>query len=117
MALDDADRRSLEEIERHLMLETPTLAKTLAREPRVRRSAVRAVPMVVATAVLLAAFDWMSAMAGSVVPLLLAVPPTAAAVVLLIWQHTAGPAPARIPGASDQSSSTPHDGPPTWWFT
>jgi hypothetical protein len=117
MALDDADRRSLEEIERQLTLETPKLAKVLSRERRVRRSVLPPVPVAAATVVLLVAFGWMSALAGSVVPLLLAVPPAVVAAVVLIWQHTAGPRPARSPGTSDRTSSTPHDGPPTWWFT
>ena len=115
MALDDADRRSLEEIERQLMLETPKLAKTLSGTTPVRRSRVPAVPLAVATAVLLAAFGWMSAMAGSVVPMLLALPPAVAAVVLIVWQRTAVPAPSHRLATDRDPANT--DGPPTWWFT
>lgn len=116
MALDDAERRSLEEIERHLLLETPKLAKTLTGATAVRRSRVPTVPVAVATAVLLAAFGWMSALTGSIVPLLLAVPPAVAAVLALVWQHTVVPAPARHP-AADPDPANNTDGPPTWWFT
>ena len=97
MALDDADRRSLEEIERQLMLDTPKLARTLGGATPVRRSWLPAIPIAVATVVLLAAFGWMSAMAGSVVPLLLALPPAVAAVLVIVWQRTATPPPGPRP--------------------
>lgn len=113
MALDDADRRSLEEIERQLKLETPKLAKTLSGATPVRRPRLPAVPVAVATVLLLAAFGWMSSMAGSVVPLLLALPFAAAAVGYLVWQRSAVPAPIRDPAADPANA----DGPPTWWFT
>jgi hypothetical protein len=114
VALDDADRRSLEEIERQLMLETPKLAKTLSGATPARRSWLPAIPLAVATAVLLGAFGWMSAMTGSVVPLLLALPPAVAAVFVIVWQRTAVPAPVRT---RTSAGATNPDGPPTWWFT
>jgi hypothetical protein len=117
LPLDDADRRSLEEIERQLTLETPRLAKALGRETPVRRSRVPAAPVALATAVLIAAFSWMSALTGSPVPLLLALPPAVAAVLLLVWERTADPAPPREGSSADAAGSARHDGPPTWWFT
>ena len=117
MALDDADRRALEEIERQLTLDTPRLAKSLGRERKPRRTRVPVLPVAVATAGLLAAFGWMSALAGSTVPLLLALPPAIGAIFVLIWQHTADPIPARDTDSSDAAGSTNTDGPPTWWFT
>jgi hypothetical protein len=115
VALDDADRRSLEEIERQLVLETPKLARTLSGATPVRRSWLPAIPIAAATVVLLAAFGWLSAMAGSVVPLLLALPPAVGAVLVIVWQRTAVPPPARDRTADP--STAPTDGPPTWWFT
>jgi Protein of unknown function (DUF3040) len=114
MALDDAERRSLEEIERRLTIETPRLAKTLGGASPAHRSWVSVVPLAVATVVLLGAFAWMSAMTGSVVPLLLALPPTVASVLMIVWQRTAVPAPVRT---RTSANATNPDGPPTWWFT
>lgn len=114
MALDDADRRSLEEIERQLMLETPKLARTLSGATPVRRSWLPSVPLGLATVVLLAAFGWLSAMAGSIVPLLLALPPAVAAIFVIFWQGDAVPAPGHSTPDRDPANT---DGPPTWWFT
>jgi hypothetical protein len=117
MALDDADRRSLEEIERQLTLETPKLAKTLGKATPPRQSVVPEVPTAVATVILLAAFAWMSAMAGSLVPLMLAFPFAVAAVSTLVWQRSAPPLPARDGAATGATNRAGTDGPPTWWFT
>ena len=117
MALDDAERRTLEEIERQLALDTPKLAKTLGSAPRVRRTVVPEIPVAIATVVLLAAFGWMSAMAGSLVPLALAFPFAVATVSVLVWQRTAEPPVVRSGSSTGATNPAGTDGPPTWWFT
>jgi Protein of unknown function (DUF3040) len=86
LALDDADRRSLEEIERRLELEHPRLARSLRREPA-HLPRLQVLPVVIAVLILFAGSGWLAVQGGTVLPLLLAVVPAAAAIAVLRWQR------------------------------
>lgn len=116
MALDDADRRRLAEIERQLEQENPRLARSLRREP-IPLPRLPAAPVVAAVLVLLASFGWLSVQGGTPVPLLLAAGPAAATLLILRWQRSQ-PAPPDRPGIPDRPApDQPHDTPPPWWVT
>lgn len=87
MALDDAQRRTLEEIEQRLRQDSPDLRATFAatrpRLPRLQPTTVLA-----AVAIFLVCFAWLSLRGGTAVPVLVALPPAIAAVLVLLWQHT-----------------------------
>lgn len=117
MALDDADRHSLEEIERQLEREHPRLARSLRREP-VRLPRLQLLPVAAAVLVLLVSFGWLALRTHSLVPLLLALLPTGATVAVVWWQRTeaAGDPGREAPPAVFRTP--PPDGRlPPWWVT
>lgn len=109
MPLDDADRTTLDEIERQLR-QDPGLASAFARRPR----SPLALPVIAAAAVFLAALVALSILTTSPVPILLGLLPAAAAVLVARRPPTVRH--ERLP------RTEPH-GPPTtpgplepWWF-
>ena len=108
MALSDADRRRLAEIERHLEQEHPGLARSLRREP-VKMPRLPTAPVLGAVLVLLVSFGWLSVQGGNPVPLLLAAVPAAAALLTLRWQRGQTD-PPDSPAASDRPSAGPGTG-------
>lgn len=119
MALDDADRLRLAEIERQLEQENPVLARTLRREPvqLPRLPAVPVVPVVGAVVVLLVSFGWLSVQGGNPLPLLLAAVPAAVTLLTLRWQRSRPGSPDRPPAPGAAAPEQPRDAPPPWWVT
>lgn len=109
MPLDDADRGKFEEIERSLTLDHPDIAAVFRNQDRRMRRSI-AVPAAGAVAVFLGAHAVLSFVVGTPVPLLLALPPSVAAVVLLRWPDF-----ARL-AAADPDGGVPgrRAAPPPW---
>lgn len=107
MPLDDADQGKFEEIERRLAQDHPDVAAAFRNQDRRMRRSI-AVPAAGAAAVFLGAHAVLSFVVGNPVPLLLALPPSLAAVVLLRWPDF-----ARL-ATADPDGSVPGVAPPPW---
>ena len=97
MPMDDPDRITLEEIERELTRDHPEFARHFRRVYRVGREV--ALPILGAAAVFLIALTVLSVETGSAIPVLLALPPVAVALLLLRWPWLFAMVPAE-PGPS-----------------